>query len=592
MPAAQLIIIGIFLVLMALFVWGRIRYDVVAVAGLMAAVLLGVVPAKEAFSGFGETAVISVAAMLIITRTLGETGATDWLSARVAGYTRTPSMHVGALSGVTALFSTVMNNVGALALTMPIAMQTAARTGRSPSILLMPISFAALLGGLVTLIGTPPNILASSFLERETGTPFRMFDYAWVGLPLAVGGVLFMALLGWRFLPKGRRTASAETFYEIADYVTEIRIGEKNPLIGRTFGKASDLFAELDAAILGLLRERRRVPNVPRRFMIRAGDTLIIEASPDALRRIIETYRVEPEGLVRSTTGLLSNDDVRLAEVVIRPSSEMDGRSGNRERLAKQFNVTLLAVSREGNPIRDRLDRIVLRAGDVLLLQGETQRLSEVIRLLGCLPLAERRLQMGRRVQARPTLAIFATAILLVAFGLVELPIALCSAVVALVVARILPVRELYDAIDWPVIILLAAMIPLGTALETSGLTARIATGIAYASAESGPIVALLIIFLVTMITTDIINNAATVVIMAPISIDVAQRLEVNVETFVMTVAIAASCAFLTPIGHQNNTIVMGPGGYTFTDYWRLGLPLQLVLIAIALPLLLTVWGL
>ncbi|MCB1883963.1 MAG: SLC13 family permease [Geminicoccaceae bacterium] len=591
MTFAQGAIVAIFVALMGLFVWGRVRHDVVAMGGLLAGVLLGVVPAKAAFSGFGETAVVSVAAMLVLTRTLTETGATDWLSRKVEGCTRTASMHVGALSAVTALISTVMNNVGALALIMPIAMQTAAKTKRSPSILLMPISFAALLGGLVTLIGTPPNILASSFLEKATGRPFSMFSYTPVGLPLAVVGVVFMATIGWRFLPKSRRSAEAESYFAIADYVTEAKVGPKTPLIDRSFGQASDLFARMDAAILGLLRDGRRLPNVPRRFAIREGDILIVEAAPASLQRLSEAHGLE-FGDATGPAFQLSSDDVRLSEVVIRPGSELDGRSGNRGRLAQQFNVTLLAIAREGGPIRDRLDRIVLKAGDVLLLQGETVRLNEVIRLLGCLPLAERRLQMAKRRHARPTLAVFAVAILAVAVNAVDLPVALCTAIAVLVAVRILPARELYDAIDWPVIVLLAALIPLGTALQETGVTQNIALAIVRAAQDHGPIAALGIVFLVTMITTDILNNAATVVIMAPVAIETAQRLHVSVETFVMTVAIASSCAFLTPIGHQNNTIVMGPGGYTFTDYMRLGAPLQAVLILFAVPLLLLVWGL
>ncbi len=587
----RFVVVAIFAVLLGLFAWGRIRHDVVAVIGLIAGVVAGVVPAKTAFSGFGETAVVSVAAMLVLTRVLTDTGATDALSARVSNYTRTASMHVGVLSAVTALMSTVMNNVGALALTMPIAMQTAARTKRSPSILLMPISFAALLGGLVTLIGTPPNILASSYLEKATGEPFTMFDYTPVGLPLAILGVLFMAGIGWRFLPKSRRTAEAEGFFEIADYVAEAKVTAATPFIGKTVGAASDLFGRLDAAILGLLRDGRRVPNVPRRFTIREGDTLIVEASPTALQRLVEGYSLELGGPRRGGFALAS-DDVRLAEVVIRPGSELDGRSGNRTKLAQQFNVTLLAIAREGSPTRDRLDRFVLKAGDVLLLQGETERLGEVIRLLGCLPLATRRLSVARRAHARAALGVFATAIVCVALGVLDLSIALCAAIAVLVVAGVLSVRNLYEAIDWSVVVLLAALIPLGSALESTGLTQAAAAAIAESADVYGPVAALLIIFVVTMITTDILNNAATVVIMAPIAIQTAIQLDVRVETFVMTVAVAASCAFLTPIGHQNNTIVMGPGGYAFTDYIRLGGPLQIVLIAAAIPLLLLVWGL
>jgi len=594
MTGQQLELVLLLIVLLVLFVWGRIRHDIVAAGGLMAAVMLGLVPLDRAFSGFAHAAVITVAAMLILTKALSDSGATNGLAAQVSRFTRTLPGHVAALSGVTATLSTVMNNVGALALMLPVAMQTAARTNRSPSRLLMPMSFAALLGGLVTMIGTPPNIIAATYRGDALGRPFAMFDFTWVGLPVALMGIAFIALIGWRLLPDRRRSAaSLADYFNIADYVTEVRVGGRNPLIGKTIGEVGDLFAGLDVAILGLLREERQVPNVPRRFQLRPEDVLIIEASPQNLEKLIERYGLAIEGVRRSNLNLLSSEDVRLAEVVIQPGSELDGRSGGRSRLSHQFNVNLLAVAREGSRARDRLDRIVLRAGDVLLLQGEVERLTEVTRLLGCLPLAGRRLQVAQGgARAMPTLAIFGIAVGLAATGLLPLQIALGSAIVLLAVTNLLPPRELYDGIDWPVIVLLAAMIPIGDALQTTGVTDLLAGHIATASSAYGAIVAVILVFLVTMVATDILNNAATVVIMAPIAIGVAEELGNNPDTFLMAVAIAGSAAFLTPIGHQNNTLIMGPGGYRFTDYWRLGLPLQAVVVATAIPILLQAWPL
>jgi di/tricarboxylate transporter len=414
MDATQISLVLLLVAILAGFVWGRFRHDVVAFTGLIAAVLIGVVPAETAFIGLGHTATVTVAAMLVLTKGLVDSGATSHLVELVGRFTATVTRHVAALAGATALLSTVMNNVGALALTMPIAMQTAARADRSPSLLLMPISFAALLGGLVTLIGTPPNIIAAAYRERETGESFHMFDFTWVGLPIALLGVAFISTIGWRLLPKGRqRAAGLEAFFHIGDYVTEIRVAEKNPMLGRSIGEVADQFATLDVAILGLLRNERRVPNVPRRFQLMAGDVLIVEASPANLPKLVERFQVAIGGEAPTPVSLLSNDDVRLVEVVVKPGSELDGRSEGRSRLAQQFNVNLLAVAREGSPTRDRLDRIVLRAGDVLLLQGETERLAEVTRLLGCLPLAQRRLLVAQGQKALPTLLVFATAILL-----------------------------------------------------------------------------------------------------------------------------------------------------------------------------------
>ncbi len=593
MDATQISLVVLLVAVLAGFIWGRFRHDVVAFTGLLTAVLIGIVPAENAFSGLSHTATVTVALMLVLTKGLTDSGATSYLVEFLGRFTATVTRHIASLAGATAILSTVMNNVGALALTMPIAMQTAVRTNRSPSLLLMPISFAALLGGLVTLIGTPPNIIAASYRQAQTGQSFHMFDFSWVGLPVALIGIAFISTIGWRLLPAERRRAvGLEAFFHIGDYVTEIRVAEKNPLLGQTIGEVADKFAALDVAILGLLRNERRVPNVPRRFQLLAGDVLIVEASPANLPKLIERFQLAIGGQTPQPVSLLSNEDVRLAEVVIKPGSELDGRSQGRTRLAQQFNVNLLAVAREGSPTRDRLDRIVLRAGDVLLLQGEIARLAEVTRLLGCLPLAERRIQVGQGKRALPTLLIFAAAILLTSAGILALPIALGLALVGMILIGVIQVRELYDAVDWPVIILLASMIPIGDALQTTGLTVVIAGGIAGISADYGAIAALLVVFLVTMLATDILNNAATVVIMAPIGFGVANVLGVNPDTFLMAVAIGGSCAFLTPIGHQNNTLIMGPGGYNFGDYWRMGLPLQVIIVATAVPLLLFFWPL
>ncbi len=593
MTASQIGLVLVLVGVLAGFIWGRYRHDIVAFTGLMVAVLIGIVPAENAFVGLSHTATVTVAAMLVLTKGLTDSGATNYLVSVVGRFTSTVTRHVASLAGATALLSTVMNNVGALALTMPIAMQTAARADRSPSLLLMPISFAALLGGLVTLIGTPPNIIAAAYRESAEGQSFHMFDFAWVGLPVAIVGIAFISTIGWRLLPADRRRAAGlEAFFHIGDYVTEIRVAEKNPLLGKSIGDVADRFAELDVAILGLLRNERRVPNVPRRFQLMAGDVLIVEASPDNLPKLIERFQLAIGGDAPTPMSMLSNDDVRLAEVVIKPGSELDGRSAGRSRLAQQFNVNLLAVAREGSPTRDRLDRIVLRAGDVLLLQGEIERLAEVTRLLGCLPLAQRKLQVVQGKLAAPTLLIFAGAILLTSVGLVSLPIALGCAVILMTGIGVIQPRELYDAIDWPVIILLASMIPIGDALQTTGLTTVIAEAIAGFSAQYGAVAALLVVFISTMLATDILNNAATVVIMAPIGAGVAAVLGANPDTFLMAVAIGGSCAFLTPIGHQNNTLIMGPGGYNFGDYWRMGLPLQVIIVLTAIPLLVYFWPL
>lgn len=592
MTLPQASLIGLFIAMLLLFAWGRFRHDIVAFGGLMAAVILGLVPAETAFAGFGHTATVTVACMLVLTHALGESGITERLSHILDRWSGTITGHVGTLASATGALSTIMNNVGALALVLPMAMQSASRAGHSPSQILMPVSFAALLGGLVTLVGTPPNIITATFREDATGSSFAMFDYSLVGLPLAVVGITFLSVIGWRLLPKRRSAAvDSDQYFEIGDYVIEVKVDDTNKLIGTTMGELGDMMAENDAVILALLREGRRVPNVPRRFLFREGDVLVVEVSPRNLETLIKRFGFRLVVDDDLTTDLLSSDDVRLSEVVVKPGSPLSGRSETRKRLAQQFNVNFLAVARQGQPTRDRLDRIVVRAGDVLLLQGEVIRLNEVTRILGCLPLATRKLPASRPGNEWRAPAIFALAILTAAFGLVPFQIALGSAVVLLVGSGTLALRDLYTAIEWPVIVLLGSMIAIGEALQTTGLTEQISNLITMLAADYGAAMALAVIFVVTMLVTDVINNATTVVIMAPVSIGVANTLDANVDTFLMAVAIAASCAFLTPIGHQNNTLVMGPGGYAFTDYWRMGLPLQVILVAMAIPLLLLVWG-
>ncbi len=592
MTTPQIAILLLLCALFVLFLWGRIRHDVAAVAALMAAVLIGLVPASEAFSGLGHTATVTVAEILVLTRVLTRTGATDSVGQFVNRFSGTTHGHVGALSAATASMSTCMNNVGALGLMMPVAMQTAASVGRSPSLLLMPIAFASLLGGLVTMIGTPPNIIASTIRRDLEDSQFAMFDFTWVGLPVAIAGVAYLAFLGWRLVPSAhRRSAGSEDFFRIGDYVTEVRARPKNELVGRTIGEIGDRFAALDVAILGLLRGGRKIPNVPRRFLLWQDDIMIVEVAPENLEKLLKRFDLEIVGADDERVVPLSSDDVRMIEVVIKPDSELDGRRDARDRLAHQFNVNLLAVAREGSQLRDRLDRIWLRGGDVLLLQGESVRLAEVTRLLGLLPLAVRKLTVTNKL-ARPALLLFGLGVLVSALGLVPIQIAFGCVIVAMVVLGILPTREIYEDIDWSVILLLAAMIPIGTALETSGLAATLASGLAMVAGHTSPILLLVLMFVVTMAMTDIINNAATIVIMAPISIRLAETLQVSTDTFLMAVAVAASCAFLTPIGHQSNTLVMGPGGYAFGDYWRVGLPLQLIVVITAIPLLLVFWPL
>ncbi len=593
MAYEQLATFAILAATFVLFVWGPWRYDIVALIALLTAVVAGVVPFGEAFLGFGHPAVVTVAAVLVISRALSNSGAIDYVTHYVRLVAKSPSAHVGALASLAAVLSTVMNNIAALALLIPAAVESAAKTKHSPAILLMPMSFGSILGGLVTLIGTPPNIIIASYREGVVGAPFRMFDFAPVGGAVAIVGVACVTLLLWHLIPaKRRKRVSPADLFQIEDYVTEAKVTEKSVAVGKSVRELDGLMERFDAVIVGAIRGDRRILGADRRERIQAGDVLIIEAAPKEIDKFVSTLGVTLAGTKDSKAKLLRSEDVGVIEAVVTPRSRIEGRTASAVRLRRRYGVNLLAVSRQGTPYRGRLKAFRFRVGDVLLLQGDAEMLPDVVSQLGCLPLAERRLQVGKGGQAGLTVSVFAAAILAATFGLLSVPVALAIAAVAMVLLNVVPVRELYDGIDWPVIVLLGAMIPVAGALESTGATGVIASGILGFASGLGPIFVLALVMVVTMTLSDVMNNAATAVIMAPISVGIAGQLGVNADPFLMAVAVGASCAFLTPIGHQNNALIMGPGGYAFGDYWRMGLPLEIVILVVAVPMIAWVWPL
>lgn len=590
MTSDQAILFILLVFVFAFLIWGRWRYDLVAFVALLAGLLAGVVPVEEAFSGFGHPATIIIALVLVISRGLGNSGVIELIGRYLVDASRSLAAHIGAMSTLAASLSAVMNNVAALALLMPVELQASKKAGRRPSLSLMPLSFATILGGMITLIGTPPNIIVAEFRGDALGESFRMFDFAPVGIACAAVGVAYVTLIGWRLLP-GDRDAGGDdgNLFEIADYVAEARVPEGSPVIGKRVRDLDEEAAEVDVEIVGLTRRGRRLPGLARREEIRAGDTLVLEARPDSLDEALGSLGLEYTG---AESSVLEDGDLKLAEVVVQESSRLNGRSAMSVRLRYRYRVALVGVSREGRRFREQVRKLTLKPGDVLLLLGSDERLQDVTGRLGLLPLADRGQRVVQRGKAWLAIAVFATAITAASVGLVYLPIALGCVAAAYVAFNIVPIREVYDSIEWPVIVLLGSMIPIGHALQTTGGTVLIADGIIALTAGAGAVAVLTILIIVTMTLSDVMNNTATAVIAAPIAIDVADRLGVNPDSFLMGVAVAASCAFLTPIGHKNNTLVMGPGGYRFGDYWRMGLPLEILIVIVSVPAILFFWPL
>ena len=590
MTTDQGLLFGLLFLVFVFLIWGRWRYDLVAFVALLLALLTGLVPKQEAFSGFGHPATIIIALVLVVSRGLSNSGVIELLARYVIDAGRRLAAHIGIMSGLAAALSALMNNVAALALLMPLDLQAAKKSGRSPALSLMPLSFASILGGMITLIGTPPNIVIAEFRGDALGEPYAMFDFAPVGLACAVIGVAYVALIGWRLLPAGRHSTDAsQELFNLADYIVEVKVLKGSPAIGKRVRELDDLADKADVEILGLIRHGRRLPGLARIAEIKAGDILVMEASPDSLEEALGILKLEYIG---KGEGLLEGDDLLLHEVVVQEASSLAGRSAMSLRLLYRYRVALVGVSRQGQRFRDKVRKLVLEPGDVMLLLGPEERLADVVGRLGVLPLADRGHVVIQRNKAWLAVGLFLTAIAAASAGLVYLPVALGYVAAAYVFFNIVPIREVYNSIEWPVIVLLGSMIPLGAALQDTGGTALIAGGIVDVSAGFSPAIVLLLLIVVTMTLSDVMNNTATAVIAAPIAVEIANRLGVSPDPFLMGVAVAASCAFLTPIGHKNNTLIMGPGGYHFGDYWRMGLPLELLIVAVSVPTILTVWPL
>jgi len=587
----QLIVFTVLLLSLILFIQGRWRYDLVALMALLAISVTGLITGEQAFLGFGHPAVVTVAAVLVVSRGLQNAGVVEviakWLS-RVGNRT---TLQVASLSGLVAVFSGFMNNVGALALLMPVGLRMA-RTGKnSPSILMMPLAFGSLLGGLITLIGTPPNIIIATFRAQNGGEPFRMFDFAPVGLGVALAGLIFIALIGWRLTPQRKAHGSREELFEVKDYLIEVVVPEKSKMVGK-FLRDLENSTEADIMVLGLVRADLNVSAPSNYETIKSGDVLVIQGDSEDIKTLLDAAELEVAGDKKPGEEVLDFEDTSLLEAIVTMDSPMLNRTAASLNLRWFYGVNLLAVARRGLRLKERLKNIRFQPGDIILLQGKTDSLQEAVKALRCLPLAERGLKIGEPRRILFSLAIFGIALITAAFGFLPIQVTFVSAAVAMIVTNLITLREAYESISWPIIILLGAMIPVGQALESTGGAQTLANLLLTLSSQMSPIITLTIVLVGTMLLSNVINNAAAAVLMAPIAVNISEGLYASANPFLMAVAVGASCAFLTPIGHQSNTLVMGPGGYKFKDYWRLGLPLSIIVIAVSIPLILHFWPL
>ena len=628
MTIDQIAILGIITFTFILFIKGKWRYDVVALISLFTLffidLILGgndsklILDSSNIFNGFGHPAVITVALVLIISHAMKNSGIVDILSRQIRPFIQKKEIHIASLSGVIAVLSGFMNNVGALALMLPVTLKTAWIQRRSPSVLLMPIAFSSILGGMITMIGTPPNIIiamirkeqqelileqaktneslqiyVSKYFGAENFIPssFSLFDFSPVGLIIALVGVLFVATVGWRLIPKSiQKKPQSQSLFSIEEYVTEICIPTNSKLIGLSINEANLKTGDKLTIFRKIINKKAK--NIDLNTIISKADSFLVMADPTDLKSIMDEYKFSLSDELENRMNILKTDSSAFLEVVISPDSPLVGRTRTYLRRRSSNQLTLMAVARQGKPIHRRLGNIKFMVGDVLLLQSDESNLTNVISTLELLPLASRDISVGSASKATYASLTFLLAITLSLLNILPTTISFILAILIYIFIGLLPIRDLYKSIDWPIIVLLGSMIPLSEALQNTGTTKLIAEQVVHLTQGFPPWFILSLIMIITMCLSDIINNAATALIMGPISVGIALSIGVNIDPFLMAVAIGASCAFLTPIGHQCNALILGPGGYRFGDYWRLGLPLEILIVFIGTPLILYFWPL
>ena len=576
---------------LVLFIWGRVRYDLVAFMALIAGTIVGVIPTHGVFSGFGHPAVVIIALVLIISRGLVRSGSVELISSNLSNFTSGVKTHIALMGTISASLSSIINNVAALAILMPADTQLNQKANRKPSTTLMALAFTSILGGMVTMIGTASNVVIATYREDALGSPYSMFDFTPVGLIVAISGVLFIALFGWRLMPKIKDKDLKHSNEEIRQYVSNVLVTEESPIVSKYLSHLDDVCEGVDVSILGIIRndERLEGEGFIRNFVIHANDLLILEGSVQGI----------DEFMKQTKTHYISDSDsdfefkhTSLIEAVAPPFSRSIGRTATQLSLLKLRQISLLGISRAGRSIIHHVRNTKIQPGDVLLLHGNSSHLESAVKWMECLTLERRDLQIPQRKKASLAISSFLIAIIASSLGYIDLTIALSLVVIFYIATNVIPKIDVYRSIHWPVIVLLGSMIPIGQALQSSGGAETISNILINISYGATPVTILASMLVITMLLSAVLNNVATVLVAAPISVEIAKTLAVNPDTFLMAVAIGASCAFLTPIGHQNNTLVMGPGGYRFGDYWKLGLPLEILIVVVSIPTLLYFWPL
>ena len=584
----QSLISFLMIVLVGLFIWGRLRYDAVALIMLSLFVMLGFIPSREAFSGLGHPAVVTVALVLLISKGLEKSGFISFIGVKIQRIINSEMQFILILCFIAAFLSSFMNNIGAMAMLLPITISICQKMEWNPSKFLMPLAFASILGGMNTKIGTPPNIIISEIRGEYSNVDFSFFDFALVGVPVSVAGIVFIILVGWKLIPFRPINSIDNPLINLDDFLVEMVVNDNSLLIDKRAYEFRSLL-DTDTSLIGHLDEDEKKAEIHGNQKLYKGQVLILKINPDYIAEIQKQYGLS----LNLENSLNKNENIGGIEAVIVPKSRLIGRKYNYFKRLIGSQLSLLGLWRRGLKYRFRLSNEIFKAGDVLLLanRGEEDKIGERLELAGLMPLWQREFDVVKDTSKTfLALIIFALSLTCIIFDFLPIIVAFLLCVLAFTSIRLLTGDSIYRHIDWPVVILLAAMIPIGNTLTKYGITSSIASSLAEYSSVLDLVWILIILMVITMFLSDVINNAATAVIMAPIAANVAIETGQSVDAFLMCVAIGASCAFISPIGHQCNTLVMGPGNYKFGDYWKLGLPLEILIVCISIPMILFFW--
>ncbi len=581
-----ILVLSILSVAILLFATGWIRMDLVSLLILLSLPLFNVIPAEQAFIAFSNPAVITVAAMFIISAAIANTGVTAHLGRWLFSFAeKSEAKLVLAIMSLTAVASAFINNIGAAAVLLPMVTGIAKKAEIAASRLLMPLAFGSLIGGVCTLIGTPPNILINELMLEYSGQQFNMFDFTPLGVVVVIISICYMMLIGRRLLPDNP-SASVQQMSQLKAYVSEIRLSEEATYIGKTL-QETGFSSDFQLKVRSLMREQLKITSPRSSLVLRAGDILFLEGKPEQLLKLKGVKGIEVVPGTAQVIAAENKEENQVAEVALTPTNELVGKTLREVHFRDTHGLNVLAIWRRGEPVVKRVDHVVLKFGDMLLIEGPESKILHLADKHDFLLLGGIKPEPYLPDKAPLAIIIMVTVILSVTAGLLPIMHASALGAVAMILSGCIKLSDAYESINWPVIMLIAGTLPLGTAMETSGASSFLAAHLTDMAGPYGPWITLGVLFLITMLLTCIMSNAATAVLLAPIAYDLSQHFGVNPQPFFMAVALAASTCFMTPVSHQSNALVIGPGGYQFSDYLKVGTPLNILvwlLASLAIP--------